>query len=213
MAKTKQRLTEYELQVVANLPVGNCELVVDGGHFLKVVRDGITRATVSLDIMTADFKAMFVPKGIRGAESIVKVFRRLAERGLEIRILHAGTPSSAALVELRRELPAGLTIRRCPRLHAKAVVIDARMMYLGSANLTGRGPRSKRQRAAEFRNGCLDRSTSPHRRRARTIQSIVGRPTLRELRPQRNMSCPPRRASVGGCWGETLLIDADFELQ
>ncbi len=153
MGKTMQPLTEYELQVLPNVPVGNCELVVDGAHFSKVVRNGIARATVSLDIMTADFKAMLVPKGIRGAESIVRVFRRLAERGVEIRILHAGTPSSAALLELRRELPAGLTIRRCPRLHAKAVVIDTRVMYLGSANLTGAGLGAKGKGRRNFEMG------------------------------------------------------------
>jgi len=53
--------------------------------------------------------------------------------------LHAGVPSSAALRELKGELPSGLTVRRCPRLHAKAVIIDAGAMYMGSANLTGAG--------------------------------------------------------------------------
>jgi phosphatidylserine/phosphatidylglycerophosphate/cardiolipin synthase-like enzyme len=117
----------------------------------------MVRAKVSVDVMTADFKAMLVPtarKGRgRGAESIVKVFRRLAERGVELRILHAGTPSSAALVELRRELPAGLIIRRCPRLHAKAVIIDSRAMYLGSANLTGAGLGAKGSEKRNFEMG------------------------------------------------------------
>jgi phosphatidylserine/phosphatidylglycerophosphate/cardiolipin synthase-like enzyme len=128
---------------------GDVELVIDQQHYHRIVRDGILRATISLDVMTADFKAMLVPcaggangaRGRRDATSIVEVFRRLAAKGVEIRLLHAGTPSSAALRELRRALPAGLTIRRCPRLHAKAVVIDCRAMYLGSANLTGAGLR------------------------------------------------------------------------
>jgi hypothetical protein len=146
-------LTDYELEVLPALPVGTSELVVNERHFSKVVKHGMARAGISLDIMTADFKAMLVPKGLRGAESIVRVFRRLAERGVEIRILHAGTPSSAALLELRRELPANLTIRRCPRLHAKAVVIDARMMYLGSANLTGAGLGAKGKTRRNFEMG------------------------------------------------------------
>lgn len=145
--------TQYELEVLPNQPVGKCELIVNGEHFVRVVKYGIVRAKVSLDIMTADFKAMLVPKGRRGAESIVRVFRRLAERGVEIRILHAGTPSSAALLELRRELPANLVIRRCPRLHAKAVVIDAREMYLGSANLTGAGLGAKADGRRNFEMG------------------------------------------------------------
>lgn len=122
-------------------PRGEVTFLADAAHFVQIVQRGILRAEVSVDIATADFKALLVPAGRkRGqARSIVAHFRRMAERGVELRILHAGTPSSAALEELRRELPAGLTIRRCPRLHAKAVVIDARVMYLGSANLTGAG--------------------------------------------------------------------------
>src|SRR5947209_5448058 len=88
-------------------PQGSAELVVDGQHFSRVVRDGILSARTSLDILTADFKSMLVPdpassgRGRRSAPSIVQVMRRLAEAGVEIRLLHAGTPSSAALRELK----------------------------------------------------------------------------------------------------------------
>jgi phosphatidylserine/phosphatidylglycerophosphate/cardiolipin synthase-like enzyme len=135
---------------------GHGELVVDQQHYQRIVRDGILRATVSLDVMTADFKAMLVPaagSGRREAPSIVEVFRRLAAKGVEIRLLHAGTPSSSALRELKRALPAGLTIRRCPRLHAKTVIIDCQKMYLGSANLTGAGLGAKANGKRNFELG------------------------------------------------------------
>jgi phosphatidylserine/phosphatidylglycerophosphate/cardiolipin synthase-like enzyme len=133
---------------------GQAELVVDAEHFARIVRGGILTATTSLDIATADFKAMLVPEPVtRRARSIVEVLRRLTERGVEIRLLHAGTPSSAALRELKRALPTGLTIRRCPRLHAKAVVIDCRRMYLGSANLTGAGLGAKADGRRNFELG------------------------------------------------------------
>src|SRR5205085_5487339 len=113
---------------------GIVQLVSGIGHLQRVVREGILKAKVSLEVMTADFKAMLVPEpGKRRAPSIVEVMRRLAERGVEIRLLHAGTPSGAALRELKKQLPGNLTIRRCPRLHAKAVIVDCRAMYLGSA--------------------------------------------------------------------------------
>jgi len=152
------RLTEYELEVSQQLPAGHCELILDADHFTRIVKYGIARAKVSIDVMTADFKAMLVPGLGRGgksrsAESIVSVFRRLADRGVEIRLLHAGTPSSAALLELKRKLPANLTIRRCPRLHAKTVIIDARTMYLGSANLTGAGLGAKADAKRNFEMG------------------------------------------------------------
>jgi phosphatidylserine/phosphatidylglycerophosphate/cardiolipin synthase-like enzyme len=123
------------------------KLVIDAAHHETVVQQGILSARVSIDIATADFKAMLIPRkgGGRRAPSIVEHLRKLAEKGVEIRLLHAGTPSSAALQELKRALPQRLTIRRCPRLHAKTVVIDCRQMYLGSANLTGAGLGAKGQ--------------------------------------------------------------------
>src|SRR5690348_15356274 len=129
-----QRLTEFELEVLASRPSGACELIINEEHFTRVVRDGIAKAQISLDIMTADFKAMLVPiegpKNRRGrracrARSVIGLFQHLANRGVEIRILHAGTPSGPALQSLKAlgEQQGGkLTIRRCPRLHAKTVV-------------------------------------------------------------------------------------------
>ncbi|MCC7145593.1 MAG: phospholipase D family protein [Phycisphaeraceae bacterium] len=135
-------------------PRGEVELVRGKEHFQKVVLDGIQKAKVSLDIATADFKAMLVPQpGRRRAISILEVFRSLADRGVEIRILHSGVPSNPILHELRRALPTGLTIRRCPRLHAKAVIIDCQRMYLGSANLTGAGLGAKGEHKRNFEMG------------------------------------------------------------
>ncbi len=132
---------------------GSIELVVDGAHFRRVVLEGMLAARISLDLMTADFKAMLVPAADGRAESIVHHLRRLADRGVEIRLLHAGTPSAAALRELKRSLPKGLIIRRCPRLHAKTVVIDSKSMYLGSANLTGAGLGAKADGRRNFEMG------------------------------------------------------------
>jgi phosphatidylserine/phosphatidylglycerophosphate/cardiolipin synthase-like enzyme len=138
---------------------GTAHLVWGPDHFHRVVRGGILAARVSLDIMTADFKAMLVPEsGRRRAPSIVEVFRRQASRGVEIRLLHAGTPSSAALRELKRRLPHNLIIRRCPRLHAKAVIVDCRAMYLGSANLTGAGLGAKADGKRNFELGVWTQS-------------------------------------------------------
>jgi phosphatidylserine/phosphatidylglycerophosphate/cardiolipin synthase-like enzyme len=150
----------------AAAPSGHVELVADGAHFDRIVRDGLLRARTSVDVMTADFKAMLVPdrgaglpgRSRRRAPSIVEHLRKLAAAGVEVRLLHAGTPSGAALKELKAltdagGLPPGLTIRRCPRLHAKAVVVDCRRMYLGSANLTGAGLGAKADGRRNFELG------------------------------------------------------------
>lgn len=132
---------------------GNAQLVANADHYRRVVEGGILRAKISLDISTADFKAMILPQPGGGGISIVAALRRLADRGVEIRLLHAGTPSAAALLELRAALPRNLIIRRCPRLHAKAVIIDCKAMYLGSANLTGAGLGAKADGRRNFELG------------------------------------------------------------
>jgi phosphatidylserine/phosphatidylglycerophosphate/cardiolipin synthase-like enzyme len=152
------RLTEYELETLAAHPEGMCELIVNEDHFPRIVREGMARAAVSLDILTADFKAMLVPLGRKRARarSVIELFRSLARKGVEIRILHAGTPSGPALVELKKislEEGGRLMIRRCPRVHAKAVIVDARAMYLGSANLTGAGLGAKGADKRNFEMG------------------------------------------------------------
>lgn len=142
---------------------GPAELIVDQQHLQRVVVDGMLRAEVSLDIMTADFKAMLVPtpgsRYSRGAPSIVQHLVKLAEKGVEVRLLHAGVPSGPALRELKKLMPkvkdagGSLVIRRCPRLHAKAVIVDACAMYLGSANLTGAGLGAKSDGRRNFEMG------------------------------------------------------------
>jgi phosphatidylserine/phosphatidylglycerophosphate/cardiolipin synthase-like enzyme len=149
-------MSDLPLSLLSAAPTGSVELVADGEHLRRVVYGGMLKAGVSVDLMTADFKAMLVPDpGIdlspsrgRDAPSIVDRLARMAQRGVEVRVLHAGVPSGPALQQLKRikkqldktgRGAGGVTIRRCPRLHAKAVIIDAERLYLGSANLTGAG--------------------------------------------------------------------------
>jgi phosphatidylserine/phosphatidylglycerophosphate/cardiolipin synthase-like enzyme len=140
---------------------GDVDLVVDGEHYRQVVEQGILKAGVSLDIATANFKAMILPSvpGCKGM-SVIRALRRLAEKGVEIRLMHAGTPSGPALQELKAGLPRNLVIRRCPRLHAKAVIVDCRRMYLGSANFTGAGLGAKGEGRRNFEWGVWTESPS-----------------------------------------------------
>lgn len=135
---------------------------MDREHFEHVVREGLMKARISIDIATADFKALLVPTGGRSrrAPSIVSILRKLAEKGVEIRVLHGGTPSKAATHELDRKRPARFALRRCPRLHAKAVVVDCRAMYLGSANLTGAGLGAKAEGKRNFEWGVWTESSA-----------------------------------------------------
>ena len=161
---------------------GQVELIANEEHLQRVVIDGMLKASVSLDIMTADCKAMLVPpQGVSGggrgrnsggAPSIVHHLVKLAQKGVEVRLMHSGVPSGPALRELKKLLPTpgssggkggvcgNLIIRRCPRLHAKAVIVDACAMYLGSANLTGAGLGAKSAGRRNFELGIWTHSSS-----------------------------------------------------
>lgn len=138
----------------------------------RVVREGLAAARISVWISTANLKEIMVepPAGTRAASrgeylSVLEVFEDLARRGVELRILHAGLPSRAFSRELvrRRGLlrPASgsraqaLELRRCPRVHFKAVVIDGARVYLGSANWTGAGLGAKGEGRRNFEIGFL----------------------------------------------------------
>ena len=127
-------------------------LVSGRGHYESVIQ-AVEQAEISVWIATANLKELMVedararPGRRRGGRrtayrSVLDVFDELAERGVELRILHAGVASGPFARELRRHerlARGGLALRTCPRLHFKTVVIDGELLYLGSANWTGAG--------------------------------------------------------------------------
>jgi phosphatidylserine/phosphatidylglycerophosphate/cardiolipin synthase-like enzyme len=133
-------------------PRGAAALVLDAEHRRRVV-DRLLSARFAIALATADLKAMRVPDARGGARSVIALLADRARAGVEVRVLHAGVPSRAALGELRGELPERLTFRRCPRVHTKAVIVDAEWMYLGSANLTGAGLGAKGVHRRNFEAG------------------------------------------------------------
>ena len=133
---------------------GTCELVLGVDHLDRVVQRGLRRARADLALATSDLKAMLVPGPRKGrARSVLEILRELAERGVEVRLLHASMPSGPARDFLAGELPATMELRCCPRVHTKAVIVDAAAMYLGSANLTGAGLGAKADHRRNFEAG------------------------------------------------------------
>ena len=116
-------------------------------------------------------------RGGGGYRSVLEVFEEQVARGVEIRLLHAGEPSRPFRAELARRpglkggalrqtigpsvrprggSPAGsFEMRRCPRVHLKAVVIDGAQLYLGSANWTGAGRGAQGEGRRNFELGFL----------------------------------------------------------
>ena len=143
-------------------------LVADRGHYEQVM-SAVVDAERSIWIATANVKDLMVER--RGAlrssrqrrgayESVLDVFARLVERGVEIRLLHAGFPSKAFRKSFDAQpalVAGGLEMRSCPRVHLKTVIVDAAMAYLGSANWTGAGLGAKGEGRRNFEMGVITR--------------------------------------------------------
>jgi phosphatidylserine/phosphatidylglycerophosphate/cardiolipin synthase-like enzyme len=121
----------------------------------RVLAEMIPSARDSLLVATATLKAVRVVRSDGTAESIVRVLERLGERGVEVRVLHSGVPSGPFLEELKSVEPGAFHMRRCPRTHFKAVVVDGQRAYLGSANLTGAGLGAKSEGRRNFEIGLV----------------------------------------------------------
>ncbi|HUB08954.1 MAG TPA: phospholipase D family protein [Myxococcales bacterium] len=109
--------------------------------YREVVLRRLAQARESVWIATANVKAMLVQDG-RRFRPVVDLFADLASRGVELRLLHAELPSRpfrAAFDRQERLVRGGLTLKICPRVHFKTVLVDGAWAYVGSANLTGAG--------------------------------------------------------------------------
>jgi len=144
------------------------ELIGGRGHYERVIA-AVTSATTSVWIATANAKELMVEDararpGRRRSHrklayvSILSLLDDLAGRGVELRLLHAELPSGPFRAELAhhpRLVAGGLALRRCPRVHMKAVIVDGELLYLGSANWTGAGLGAKGSGRRNFELGLV----------------------------------------------------------
>src|SRR6185503_7810583 len=142
------------------------ELVGGRGHYERVLA-AVLEAKVSVWIATANVKELMVEdrrakpgrrRSLRRSNyvSVLAHLDELAARGVELRLLHAELPSRPFRSELAQHprLVAGaLALRRCPRVHMKAVIVDGELLYLGSANWTGAGLGAKGSGRRNFEVG------------------------------------------------------------
>jgi len=143
------------------------ELLADREHYDRVTR-AVLEARRSVWIATANLKELMledpsVRPGRRRSRrgnyrSVLKVFGELAEAGVELRVLHASSPSRPfrrSFDEQPELVSGGLQMRMCPRVHLKTVVVDAELVYLGSANWTGAGLGAKGDGRRNFEMGIV----------------------------------------------------------
>ena len=142
----------------------NLKLLADADHYEELVCRELPSAKVAVWIATANLKELRVeaPIGSRARArgryvSILEGLESLADAGVELRILHGRAASRAFASELgaRPRLGRLLERRECPRVHLKLVVIDGRLLYLGSANFTGAGLGARSPKRRNFELGIL----------------------------------------------------------
>lgn len=128
------------------------EFIADAEHFARVLQLAMA-ARRSLWLGTADIKDLYV----EGEKPFLAALAGLLKRGVEVRLIHAKEPGPNFRADFDRypTLAARLEKMLCPRVHFKLVVVDGRVAYIGSANLTGAGMGMKSPRRRNFEAGVL----------------------------------------------------------
>lgn len=140
------------------------ELLADSEHYDQLIAAELPSARVSVWISTANLKELRIPAPLgsraraRGrAMSVLEQIESLVDRGVEVRVLHGRPPSRPFAEELGRRprLRRRIELRHCPRVHFKIMVVDGRVLYLGSANFTGAGLGARSAGRRNFELGIL----------------------------------------------------------
>ncbi len=134
------------------------QLLLNRDIYLELVQAHIPQARKFLWIVTADIKDLHVEIDGKYAP-FLQLLAELVEKGVAVRLIHAREPGPRFREDFDRfdSLVKSELFERilCPRVHTKAVVIDNRMAFIGSANLTGAGLGSKHEDKRNFEAGFL----------------------------------------------------------
>lgn len=132
------------------------EFITDRQIYEKVICEQVPKAGRFVWLATADLKDLYVDKQGKMVP-FLEVLSELAARNIEIRLLHAKEPGAAFRRDFDRypNLIKGMERILCPRVHFKAVVIDGKFAYTGSANLTGAGMGAKSAEKRNFEAGII----------------------------------------------------------
>ena len=137
------------------------ELILNGQHYQRLLVEEIPAARRFVWLATADLKDLHVAGGPKKApfRPFLAVLADLVARGVAVRLIHAKEPGPRFRedFDLFPALVASDLFERalCPRWHSKVIIIDGRLAYVGSANLTGAGMGAKGPHRRNFEAGLL----------------------------------------------------------
>ena len=127
------------------------QYIADEAHFKEVIAR-VPNVKRSLWIGTADIKDLYV-----GDRPFLGILADLISKGREVRLIHAKEPGPNFREDFDRYpvLFSGLERALCPRVHFKMIILDCKVAYIGSANLTGAGIGMKGNSTRNFEAGIL----------------------------------------------------------
>lgn len=121
--------------------------------------DLIPSAKRFLWIATADIKDLHYRRTARKFDTFLALLDDLVGEGVEVRLIHAKEPGPRFREDFDRfpNLVESDGFERvlCPRNHMKAVIVDGKRAFLGSANLTGAGMGAKSVTRRNFECGMM----------------------------------------------------------
>jgi phosphatidylserine/phosphatidylglycerophosphate/cardiolipin synthase-like enzyme len=132
------------------------QLLTNKAIYEKLILEGIPGAKQFVWIGTSDLKDMYISKN-GSMQPFLGVLAAMIERRVQVRLIHAKEPGPNFRRDFDRfpVLFGGLERMLCSRVHFKIVIIDGKLAYTGSANLTGAGMGAKNDDSRNFENGIL----------------------------------------------------------
>lgn len=131
------------------------QFISDAEHY-SVVIEAVAMSRESLWIGTADIKDLYIKQG-QQERPFLGLIDELIGRGVEVRLIHAKEPGPNFRQDFDRYKRLVTLLERvmCPRVHFKIIIIDQKLCYIGSANLTGAGMGMKSATRRNFEAGIL----------------------------------------------------------
>jgi hypothetical protein len=134
--------------------------LITNEELYKQVIEPVSKATAFVWIGTADIKDMHVHYKGR-VQPFLAIHDSLAKKQVSIRLLHAKEPGEHFRKSFDKYplLWKSMELQVCPRVHFKHIIIDGKLAYTGSANLTGAGLGIKSPNTRNFESGIV--TTNP----------------------------------------------------